>query len=228
MAPRCGINSDDADADAGQRRECQKDQPLNPRQRRRAQNLAQHQAGARRGRNQHRQQKSFAAVFDDRDGGEDRGEHHRQHQRAGVEARQVVRAIADQQPEHQRRRHHAQHAALLAPETHQFALPQGRRRQRKLFNRCSRFAHEDIFQRRLVQADRFHRAGKGLHHFGDEAMAVGDLDAHLPIADYGSPAEALLDAGGQRRRCRRFPAPPRRRRCASADPADVPCATILP
>ena len=117
------------DADARQRREQQEDHALNPPQRRRAQNLAQHHAGARRGRDQHRKQKPFAPVFDNRDGGKDRREHHGEHQRARVELRQVVRPVADKQPEHQRRRHHAHHAALLPPEAHQLALPQRGGRQ---------------------------------------------------------------------------------------------------
>ena len=89
-----------------------------------AEDLAQHHAGARRRGNQHGEQKPLAAVFDDRDGRKDGGEHHGEHQRAGEEAAQVARAVAHQQPEHQRRGHHAQHAALLPPEAHQLAPPQ--------------------------------------------------------------------------------------------------------
>src|SRR5205823_6382302 len=41
----------------------------------------------------------------------------------------LARSEPDHRPENQRRRHHAEHAALLPPESHQLALPQRLHRQ---------------------------------------------------------------------------------------------------
>ena len=50
-----------------------------------AEHLAEHHRPARNRRHEHALQKSFAAVFDDRDRGEDRREQQDHHQRAGKE-----------------------------------------------------------------------------------------------------------------------------------------------
>ena len=81
------------------------------------------------GRHEHALQKSFAAVFDDRDRGEDRGEQQDHHQRAGKEMGVVelvlrCRPGAEQQPENDRLAQRAEHAVPLAEEPHQLALGQ--------------------------------------------------------------------------------------------------------
>src|ERR1035441_292335 len=63
----------------------------------------------------------------------------------------------------------------------------------KLLNQSSRLVHEHIFQGRLMQPDRIDRAGEGLHHLGNEAVAIGDLHAERAIHYRRLQAEAGLD-----------------------------------
>jgi hypothetical protein len=76
--------------DSDQRGEGEKDQPLNRRKRRTSQNFAQNDRGAWNGRDQHREQEAFFAVFDHRHHGEDRSEQYDHDQRAGIEVIQIV------------------------------------------------------------------------------------------------------------------------------------------
>ena len=74
------------------RRENQEDQTLQRCQRRSAENFAQHDDRAADRRNQHREQKSFFAIFNHRHHGKDGGEEHDHDQRAGKEELQVMLA----------------------------------------------------------------------------------------------------------------------------------------
>src|SRR5262249_47057342 len=69
-----------------------------------------------------------------------------------------------------------------------------------LIDGCSGFAHEDIFERRLVQADRIDCPGKGFHNLGDETMAVGNLYAHLTIHHGRLYVKTLCDSRSERLR----------------------------
>src|SRR6185369_16400330 len=66
----------------------------------------------------------------------------------------------------------------------------------KLFNGCSRFAYEDVFEGGFVKAHRFNGTWKGLHHFGDEAVAVLNLDAKVAVHHHGVQSETFPDALG--------------------------------
>ena len=128
---------------SSERRENQKDHALDCRERGAAHHLAEHNRGARHGRDEHGKQKPFLAVFDHRHHGEDGSEEHDHDQRAGIKIIQVMllagsaagakrssESRADHQPEHQRRRQHADHARGLAVEAHDLAPPQRECRQR--------------------------------------------------------------------------------------------------
>ena len=120
------------------RREDEEDQSLDRRERRPAQNLAQHNRGTRHRRHQHGKQKALLAVLDDRHHGEDRSEEHDHDQRAGVEVVEIMllprptartkrsaEPRADHQPENQWRREHSNHPCRLPVEPHDFPPPQG-------------------------------------------------------------------------------------------------------
>ena len=100
--------------------------------RRAAEHFAEHHRPPRHRGHEHALQETFAAVFDDRDRGEDRREQQDHHQRAGKEMGVVelvrfaraAEARAEQQPEDDRLAQRAEHAVPLAEEPHQLALRQ--------------------------------------------------------------------------------------------------------
>src|SRR6266567_3279404 len=125
--------------DACQRRERQNHDALNPGERGRAHDLAEHQAGARGRRDQHGEQEALPAVLNDRNRREDSGEHHRQHHRAREKEPWAVGADTetDHCPENQRRGYHAEDAALLPPESDQLAPPQCFHRQKSRYHNAA-------------------------------------------------------------------------------------------
>ena len=112
-------------------REEEKNQTLQKRERGAAENLAANDAAGRDRRDQNRFEKTFAPIFDDRDGREDGGKEHDENQRVPIKVFEVIHSVrrgadmkrranpgADNEPENERRRKRADDAIALGVEAH--------------------------------------------------------------------------------------------------------------
>ena len=170
-----------------------------------------------------------------------RREQHRQHQRAGEIPAQVARAVPDQQPEDQRRSHHPQTRLFCRQKrtssrcqrveagSQKDGFPTGADAQR-LFGgygsaqsinapvSCTKTSSRVG----LCSATESISARESLHHFGDKAVAVGDLHAQHPIHHGRRHARSAPPCAAPAPSGHRLRAAPRRPRYGTAIPPACP------